>query len=154
MRVDSDGSIHVAADEVFCPNGMAITPDGKTLLVSQSTVQDLLAFDIDQHGNLSNRRVYTTLPEGATYDGMCLDAEGAIWVASPTSNEFLRMREGGEVADRIDSGKNLAIACMLGGPDRRTLFCLSSEAHLIEVTRLGQSRIDVITVDCPGAGWS
>jgi sugar lactone lactonase YvrE len=152
MRVNPDGQACVVAADVMCPNGMAITPDGKTLLVAQSASTDLLAFDIDGNGDLHNRRIYATLPNGVTSDGICLDAENALWVACPTSNEFLRVKEGGVITDRIDSGNAAAVACMLGGEDRKTLFCLTSMASLHTANQLGDSQIFLTKVDIPGAG--
>jgi len=153
IRVDPNGLVKVVASEILCPNGMAITPDAKTLLVSQSASTDLLAFDLDGKGDLHNRRLYARLPEGVTYDGICIDAENAVWVASPTTNEFLRIKEGGRITDRIGSGDAIAVACMLGGADRRTLFCLTSNLPLHEASQLGDSQIQYVEVSVPGVGW-
>jgi sugar lactone lactonase YvrE len=153
VRVDPDGIVECVASDVMCPNGMAITPDGRTLLVGQSTRTELLAFDIDAHGRLSDRRVYGRLPAQATFDGLCLDAQSAVWVASPVSNEFLRMLPGGKISDRIDTGRWRAIACMLGGEHRRTLFCFTASKETHETDSMGDSRISTVEVDIPGAGW-
>ena len=156
LYVEPDGRTRVVADEVFSPNGMAITPDGRTLIVAESGGFRLLAYDIALDGTLSNRRVYAEVPGGATPDGICLDAEGAVWLGSPTTFEFLRVREGGEVADRIPAGEpqgeRRGIACMLGGPERRTLFLVSSVTLIEGATEARTSRIDVVEVDVPGAG--
>ena len=154
VRVDLDGSVHVAATDVWCPNGMGITPDGSTLLVAQSASTEMLGFDLAVDGSLSNRHVYTTLPEGATYDGICVDSEGAIWAANPVGHEFLRAMPGGEITDRVDVGDMHAIACMLGGEDRKTLYCIINETNSLAVaekTRGGT--IGVVQVDIAGAGW-
>lgn len=151
VRVDPDGTASPAAEDLNFPNGTVITPDGRTLVVGESFAGCLTAFDIADDGSLSNRRVWAQL-EGAVPDGICLDAEGAIWVASPTSNDVLRVREGGEVADRvaIDSG---AYACMLGGDDRRTLLvCTSDSSDPVECARQRGGRIESMRVDVPGAG--
>lgn len=124
-RVDPDGGVHAAASDLVFPNGMMITPDGKTLIVGESFAGRLTAFDIGANGALSNRRVWAQLPEGAVPDGSCLDADGAIWTASPTTKEVLRLREGGEVLEKIATEQQ-AIACMLGGGDGKTLFILTS----------------------------
>jgi sugar lactone lactonase YvrE len=113
VRVDPDGRASVAADEMRFPNGSVITPDGRTLVVGESFGSCLTAFTIAADGALSGRREWAKLA-GATPDGICLDAENAIWVASPVSSEVLRVREGGAVAERIPTGRP-AIACMLGG---------------------------------------
>ncbi|HEY6395673.1 MAG TPA: SMP-30/gluconolactonase/LRE family protein, partial [Candidatus Binataceae bacterium] len=120
VMVPPDGSPRVAADDLMFPNGTVITPDGKTLIVGESFGAQLTAFDIAPDGSLSNRRVWAQL-EKAVPDGIALDAEGGIWVASPTSEECLRVLEGGQVTERIKV-ETEAFACMLGGRDRRTLF--------------------------------
>jgi sugar lactone lactonase YvrE len=151
-RVDPDGSVHVAADELMFPNGTVITPDGRTLVVGESFAGRLTAFDVAADGALSNRRIWAQLPEGAVPDGICLDGEGAIWVASPTTNDVLRVREGGEVAERIVADQSV-FACMLGSDDRRTLYVLTaagSDPERCKVDRSG--RIEAVEVDVPGAG--
>jgi sugar lactone lactonase YvrE len=125
-RVDPDGGVHAAAADLMFPNGMVITPDGRTLIVGESFAARLTAFDIASDGALSHRRVWAQLPEGAVPDGSCLDAEAAIWTASPTTKEVLRIHEGGAVSERIPMAQQ-AIACMLGGDDGKTLFILTSE---------------------------
>ena len=151
-RVDPDGTVTEAADELVFPNGTVITPDGKTLVVGETFASRMTAFDIAPDGGLSNRRLWAPLPERAVPDGCCLDAEGAIWVASPTTNDVIRLREGGEVADRIVADQG-CFACMLGGEDRRTLYVLtaaSSDPDECAANRTG--RIEAVRVDAPGAG--
>ena len=148
MRVDPDGSTHVAAEDLLFPNGTVITPDGRTMVVGESFGARLSAFDIADDGALSNRRVWAQLDGGRIPDGNCLDAEGAIWIASPTTKEVVRVREGGEVTDRITTGEREAIACMLGGDDRRTLFVLASTL----AREPGSGSISTVAVDVPGAG--
>lgn len=127
LRVDPDGAVSVAAEGVSFPNGMVITPDGKTLIVAETFGRQLTAFDIAEDGSLSNRRVWAELPEGAVPDGICLDLAGGIWAASPTTKDCIRLEEGGAVTDRISTGDAQAIACMLGGVDGRKLFILTAE---------------------------
>ena len=149
--VHPDGRVERAADELSFPNGSVITPDGGTLIVGESFGGCLSAFTIASDGTLSDRRVWAQL-EGAVPDGICLDAEGAVWVASPVSNEVLRVREGGETTHRIPTGQS-AIACMLGGADRQTLFVLTSKTTAPEeAVALKSARIDRLRVDVPGAG--
>ena len=151
-RVDPDGSAHIAAEDLIFPNGTIITDDGKTLVVGETFAARLTAFDIGADGSLSNRRVWAQLPQGAVPDGICLDAEGAIWVASPTSSEALRVREGGEVTERIDTGRG-CFACMLGGDDRKTLYLLDSSSSDPAQCRADKSAsIDAVEVAVPGAG--
>jgi sugar lactone lactonase YvrE len=152
--VQRDGSVSEAARDLQFPNGAVITPDGATLVVGESFGRRLTAFDIDAAtGALRNRRVWAQLEGGAVPDGICLDADGAVWVASPMTREVVRVHEGGRVSQRIASGERMAIACMLGGADRRTLFVLTS--HTIdpdECRRLRSARIERVRVDAPGAG--
>ncbi len=151
-RVDTDGSAHVAAEDLMFPNGTIITHDGKTLVVGETFAARLTAFDVAADGTLTNRRVWAQLPQGAVPDGICLDAEGAIWVASPTSNEALRIREGGEVSERIDTGRG-CYACMLGGADRKTLYLLVSASSDPAQCRANKTAsIDAVEVSVPGAG--
>ena len=121
--VRPDGSARQVADGIAFPNGMVITPDGSTLIMSESFTGRLLAFDIEPDGGLAHRRVWA---EGVGPDGICLDAEGCIWTHDPeTKASAARVREGGEVAepDPLEG----PFATMLGGPDRRTLFILVAE---------------------------
>lgn len=152
ILVTPDGGARVVADDMLFPNGTVITPDGKTLIVGESYGGRLSAFDIEADGSLTNRRVWAQL-QNATPDGICLDAEGACWVASPISNEFLRVREGGEVLQKI-ACEQMSIACALGGPEGRTLFCLTAPTtNPEENQRLQSARISCETVAAPHAGW-
>lgn len=148
MRVDPDGSTHVAAEDLLFPNGTVITPDGRTMIVGESFGARLTAFDVADDGSLSGRRVWAQLGDGRLPDGSCLDAEGAMWVASPTTKEVVRVREGGEITDRVSTEEREAIACMLGGDDRRTLFVLASTL----AREPGSGTISTVAVDVPGAG--
>jgi len=147
-----DGQARVVADDLYFPNGAVITPDGHTLIIGESYAARLTAFDIAEDGSLSGRRVWAALGKAAP-DGICLDAEGAIWLASPTSRDVLRVLEGGEVTHRIATPAQ-AVACMLGGPDRRTLFVLTTKVMLPAEQSL-QSRpgaIHAVVVTVPGVG--
>lgn len=152
VLVSPDGNARVVADQLDMPNGPVITPDHKTLIVAESFGHRLVAFDIAPDGSLSGRRVFAELGEGVP-DGICLDAEGAVWVSSPFTHEFVRVREGGAIAERIALSGKLAVACMLGGEDRRTLFLLTAETSM-EALRRGQSKgyIETVRVDIPGSG--
>jgi sugar lactone lactonase YvrE len=150
-RVDPDGSIHAAADGLMFPNGTVITPDGRTMIIAESFGRRLTAFDIAADGSLSNRRVWADLGKRVP-DGICLDAEGAIWVANPIINECFRVAEGGEILDIIETD-NRCFACMLGGPDRRTLFMLTSQHSLaVEASERRTGNILIADVESPGAG--
>jgi sugar lactone lactonase YvrE len=151
VRVDPDGSARVVARDLRFPNGSVITPDGRTLVVGESFAARLTAFDLAPDGSLGGRRTWAQL-EGAVPDGICLDAEGAIWVASPVSNEVLRVREGGRVLARVPT-EQMAIACMLGDEDRRTLYVLTAATtHPEEAARLRSARVLAGRVEVPGAG--
>lgn len=151
LLVQQDGQARVVADDLLFPNGCVITPDQSTLIVAETFGKRLTAFDIAADGSLGRRRVWADLGE-ASPDGICLDAEGAVWVASPPTSEFLRVREGGEIAERIKVS-NQAIACALGGPDGRTLYMVTgrvSKAPRALAERVG--RIESLRVTVPGAG--
>jgi sugar lactone lactonase YvrE len=148
--VRPDGETRLVADQLLFPNGTVITPDGGTLIVGESFGARLTAFDIAPDGTLSNRRIWAQL-EKAVPDGICLDAEGCIWLASPVSAEVLRVREGGEVTDRV-SVQTQAFACMLGGPERRSLFiCTAADSDPAKTDARG-GRIESVEVEVPGAG--
>ena len=150
--VHPDGRAQNVADDLSFPNGCVITPDGATLIVGESFGGRLTAFTIGESGELSDRRVFAQL-EGAVPDGICLDAEGAVWVASPVSGEVLRVREGGEITERVATDQ-MAIACMLGGEDGQTLFVLTSKSTAPEeALALRSARIERLGVAVPGAGW-
>lgn len=151
MRVDPDGSVTVAADDIRFPNGTVITPDGTTLIIGESYGGCLTAFDVDADGALSNRRRWAKL-QGAVPDGICLDAEGAIWSACPLTGRVLRVIEGGEVTDVVSVTRNGAYACMLGGADGRTLFICAADASDPAVTGTMRGAIETVEVDVPHAG--
>ncbi|HEX9832195.1 MAG TPA: SMP-30/gluconolactonase/LRE family protein [Mycobacterium sp.] len=151
-RVDPDGSVAIVAENLDFPNGMVITPDGATLIVAESTGRRLTAFTVGADGSLSGRRIFADGLDGPP-DGICLDAEGGVWVAMTLAHAFERIVEGGDVTDRIDMADRTAIACTLGGPERRTLFLLSStDAYPQRLIGTKQSRVDAMAVDIPGAG--
>ncbi|WP_296445173.1 SMP-30/gluconolactonase/LRE family protein [Rhodoferax sp. UBA5149] len=152
IMVTPDAQASVVADDLQFPNGSVITPDGRTLIVAESYGARLTAFTIGADGTLGERRVWAQL-QGAAPDGICLDAQGAVWVASPISREVLRVREGGEVTHRIPT-LGQAVACMLGGPQRKTLFVLTGKVMLTpEQSRLALSgMIFTMPVDVPGVG--
>jgi len=152
ILVNPDGSTRVAADGFDFPNGTVISPEGNTLVVGESMGHRLTAFNIQSDGSLTNRRPFADLGE-AVPDGIALDAEGAIWVASPMSKELLRVRDGGAVAERL-TFDTMPIACALGGPERRTLFMLTSDSINPDECRAKKaSKIWIKEVAVAGAGW-
>ncbi len=125
LRVDPDGSVHEATDGLRMANGLVVTADGSTLVAAESTGKDLVAFDLAADGTLSNRRVWAELPEYP--DGICIDAQDGIWIASPVGDCCARVLEGGEVTDVVDFPGRHTIACAIGGDVGHTLFvCTSS----------------------------
>lgn len=155
VLVTLDGSVRQVAGDLTFPNGMAVTPDNATLIVAESFASRLTAFDIADDGGLSNRRMWAELNGGAP-DGICIDAEGAVWYADVPNQCAVRVREGGEILDTVSLDRG-CFACMLGGADRRTLFMLTAEwsgtddAEAQIARRTG--RIYVADVEIPGAGW-
>ena len=150
----------IAADDILFPNGTVITEDGKTLIVGETYAAKLTAFDVNDDATLSNRRVWADLAQSIDNgnvpvpDGMCLDAEGAIWVASPSTSDVIRVKEGGEILERISVETN-AYACMLGGIDRKTLFICTSNASGVDpdsALREKSGKIEIVEVEVPGAG--
>jgi sugar lactone lactonase YvrE len=152
VRLDPGDSATVVANDLDFPNGMVITPDRKTLIVAESIGRRLTAFTIDDGGALGDRRVFADGLDGPP-DGIALDAEGGVWTSMTLAHQFERVTEGGAVTDRIDMGERVAIACALGGPERRTLFLLSStDAYPKRLVGTRLSRLDAVTVATPGAG--
>jgi sugar lactone lactonase YvrE len=149
----ADGIVQEVADDLVFPNGMVITPDRRTLIVAETFAHRLTAFDIDPaNGKLSNRRIFADLVDKMP-DGICMDAEGAIWMASSETLEFLRVREGGEITHRIDTGGRFAAACVTGGPDRMSLYMIT--AHMtpeLFVARQTTARVEVAPLDIAGQG--
>jgi sugar lactone lactonase YvrE len=126
LRVDPDGSAREVTDGLRFANGMVVTADGKTLVVAESAGRCLTAFSLAPDGALSDRHLWADLPETDYPDGICIDAEDAIWISGPASDRFVRVRAGGEVTDIVETRGRHAIACALGGDDGCTLFCCTS----------------------------
>jgi sugar lactone lactonase YvrE len=151
VLVNPEGQARVVSDGLLFPNGTVITPDGQTLIVAETFGHRLTAFDLEPDGALSHRRVWADL-EGAFPDGICLDAEGAIWVAAPEPGEVRRIRERGLVTHRVKVSTR-PYACMLGGPERRTLLVCTAESAVPGRGRgrVG-GRIEILEVEVPGDG--
>jgi sugar lactone lactonase YvrE len=153
--VTPDGAIRQVADDAAFPNGMVVTPDNATLILAESYSGRLTAFDIASDGSLSNRHVWATI-EGSAPDGICLDAENAVWYADVPNRRCARVRKGGEILQTYSLDRG-CFACMLGGADGRTLFMLaatwgdSAAATLAERGRTGQAL--TAAAPAPRAGW-
>lgn len=166
QRVDPDGTVTVVAEDLMCPNGMALTPDERTLFVNESFAARVSAFDVAADGSLSNRRVWAsftdatleTVPEaladGAILpDGMTLDAEGAIWLADCHGQGVTRVAAGGEVLERISTAPHAVFSCTLGGADLRTLYLCTTFPYGAGDPRVQhESTMRRVEVDVPGAG--
>jgi sugar lactone lactonase YvrE len=153
VLVTADGSARQVADNIAFPNGMAVTRDNSTLIIAESYGKRLTAFDIAADGSLSTRRVWADLGEGVP-DGICIDAEGAVWYADVPNKRCARVCEGGEVSQIVNADRG-CFACMLGGADRRTLFIMAAEWHgmakMVDSARTGQ--VLAIDAPAPGVGW-
>jgi sugar lactone lactonase YvrE len=152
--VTPDGVVSEVADDIAFPNGMTVSPDNKTLIVADSYGHRLVAFSIAPDGSLSGRRVWAELGDG-TPDGICVDAEGAVWYADVPNQWCARVAEGGEVRQviKLDRG---GFACALGGPDGRTLFVVAARWQGMtgaEPVEPGSGQVLAAAVDVPGAGW-
>lgn len=151
-RVAPDGTVSAAAEELWFPNGIALTGDGRALVVAESGAFCLTAFTVSADGALSDRRVWAALGEGNAPDGICLDAEGAAWVALPHQKKFVRVREGGEIVETIEVSDH-ALACALGGPERRTLYMtVSLELEPEKCLSNPSAAVLAAEVDVPGEG--
>ncbi len=144
--VTPDGSARQVADGLEFPNGMAVTGDDSSLIVAESYAGRLTAFDIGEHGELSNRRVWADLPGEQGGDGICIDGDGAVWVAS--LNACLRVREGGEILQTIELDQ-FCFACMLGGEDGTTLFMNVADWTGTEGVAEGPPTGKVLAVEAP-----
>lgn len=164
-RVDPDSTVTTVAEDLGFPNGMVILP-GEVLLVAETFAGRITAFDIDAWGGLSNRRVWAQFGEtpqttdvgGAVEelpigpDGICADAEGAIWVADALHARVIRVREGGEIVDEIPTGTGV-FACMLGGEDGRTLFLCAAPSFAEHERRpVREAQLLAVKVDVPHGG--
>jgi sugar lactone lactonase YvrE len=159
IAVRSDGTWFVAADGLESPNGHILTPDEHTLLIAESAAARISAFDRAADGTLSNRRIYASLqpssggPPFAPPDGICLDAEGAVWVADPIGARVFRALPGGETTHEYRIDGLIPVACVLGGVDRRTLLiCAAADWRRDEVRKSPSGIIAAIDVEIPGVG--
>jgi sugar lactone lactonase YvrE len=153
IRVEPDGTVDVAADDMRFPNGTVLTDDGRTLVVAETLGLRLTAFDVGDDGRLSGRRVWADLSSSfVPPDGICLDAEGAIWVANAMGRTCVRVHEGGRISDTVELGQHV-FACALGGEDGTTLFaCTAPDSHAGRRSAVTEARIESVPVDVPGAG--
>lgn len=152
VRVDADGSVHLAAQNMHFPNGSVITADGTTLIVAETLAGCLTAFTIQPDKSLTARRIWASVP-GVAPDGICLNEKNQVWVANAVGPEVVLVAQGGNIIERVATSQP-CYACMLGGRDGRTLFALTaarSEGHHASVARTG--KIETVRVQAAGAGW-
>lgn len=168
IRVDPDGSARVVADDLVNPNGMALTPDGRTLLVAETFAARITAFTVDGRGGLSGRRVWAQFGEGGyetmddAYaegallpDGIALDRDGALWVGDCRGAGASRVLEGGRITDHVETGEYATFAVALGGAEGRTLLlCTAPPFETVDHRTARAGAMCAFDVDVPGAGWS
>ena len=151
ILVMPDGETRVVADGLRFPNGIAVSADNSRLVVAEMDGECLAEYDIEADGGLNFRRRFGSMKAP---DGICLDHEQAVWVASFDECAFIRVDRGGRELQRLEVPGRRAVACVLGGPARRTLFCLSAATSPEELRqRKSSARIDVVDVEIPGAGY-
>jgi sugar lactone lactonase YvrE len=153
-HVAPDGTVRPVADDIAFPNGMAVTADNSTLIVADSYRHNLLAFDIAADGSLTGRRVWADLGESAP-DGICVDAESAVWYAEVPGKRCVRVAEGGAELRTVPLDRG-GFACVLGGQEGRTLFITAAEWRGMTDAQLvapGSGQVLAVDVDVPGAGW-
>jgi sugar lactone lactonase YvrE len=152
VLVTPDGAVRRVAEDLLFPNGMAVTADNATLIVAESYGTRLTAFQVDGAGGLTGRRVFAEVDEAP--DGICVDAEGAVWYATVPGRRCVRVAEGGRVLETVELDRG-GFACVLGGPDRRTLFVTAAQwrPDLPELVPAGSGRVYAARVTVPGAGW-
>jgi sugar lactone lactonase YvrE len=152
--VTPDSSARRVAAGIAFPNGMAVTPDNATLIIAESHGKKLTAFDIASDGSLSNRRVWADL--GGVPDGICIDADNAVWYGDVPNKCCVRVREGGEVLQTINLDRG-CFACVLGGIGNKTLFLIATEwrgmENIPEVARARTGQVLPIEAPAPGVGW-
>jgi sugar lactone lactonase YvrE len=150
--VTPDGDAQMVASDLATPNGLAVTPDGTTLIAAESFGNRLHAWTIQADGSLADQRVFADLGQRHP-DGICLDVEGGVWVGCFLSCEFLRVLEGGEITDRVATGESWAVAPALGGPDMRTLYLVINDTTFGGIaTGNSTCRIEAVEVAVPGTG--
>ncbi len=150
FRIDPAGVPTVVETDMVFPNGTVVLPGTSTLVVAETWAARLSAFDIDETGALSGKRVWAELPEGSTPDGICVDEAGGVWVSSIATSRFYRVEEGGRVTQTIVVEGRCATDCVLGGADGTTLFLLTSNSWQPSETAGREGRIEAVEVEVPG----
>lgn len=150
LLVTPDGKVTAVADDLLFPNGMAISRDGRILIVAETFAKRLTAFDINSNGSLAGRRVFADLGARAP-DGICMDVSGAVWAACPFAGEFVRVAEGGRILDIVEVPDRWAVTVALGGQGRDTLYCATARTTLAEFhSGRASASIETLRVEVPG----
>lgn len=150
--IEPTGHVTVAVQDMSFPNGTVVLPGGRTMVIAESFARRLTAFDITEQGRLTSRRTWAELPPDGGPDGICVDVQGGIWVASPGGSQFFRVEEGGSVTDRVDVPGRMAVDCVLGGADGTTLYLLTSDSTApTDTVGTRAGRIEAVNVPVPGA---
>jgi sugar lactone lactonase YvrE len=152
LLVDTDGGVQLLSDQVIFPNGAVMTQDRRQLIVAETFAHRLTGFSLDQQGRVEHSSLWADLGD-RTPDGICLDQQGMIWVASPATREVIRVQQGGAIVDRCAT-IGTPYACMLGGTQRRTLYLCTSESDDPDKALASRSgRIEYVEVAVGGAGY-
>jgi sugar lactone lactonase YvrE len=152
VLVTPDGEARVVATDMATPNGLAVTPDQSTLIASETGTGRVHAFTIGPDGDLTDQRTFADLGPARGPDGLCLDEEGAVWVASYKTGEVLRVLDGGEVTHRVEVAGRLPVAPALGGADGRTLFVVVNESADLQGSEGARGEIEMARVEVAGVG--
>lgn len=148
---EQDFQVRTATENVHFPNGAAVSPDGRTYYVAETAANRVSRFRIGPDGSLHDGETAADLPDMP--DGLCLDGEGALWVALLRRGEFWRVAADGGVTHRLSADGRLAVACVLGGPDRRTLYLCSAATTMEDLARGISTGFIHTTTAAAGAGW-
>ena len=151
VLVEPDGTARPVGGEILVPNGTVVTPGGETLILAETLSNRLTAFAIEPDGSLAGQRIFAELP-GRLPDGICLDAEGGVWIADSASTSCVRVVEGGAIADEVDAGRP-CFACMLGGESGSTLFVVTADGYDAESKSRHTGAVERVEVRVPRAGW-
>ena len=155
ILVRRDGRAEIQPNDLVGPNGCAISADGRTLFTAESGASRLSAYAVSPDGYIHSKRVFAEFDRETMVDGICLDAEGALWVADPRGQRCVRVLDGGQVTHVIDTSPKSCVACVLGGPDRRSLFLMLYKMGTLSLPNpeeCREGRIALINVDVPGIG--
>jgi len=121
-----DGTDVAMLDGVHIANGLANSPDGRTLYLADSKKGVIWAFDLDATGALGERRVFAQTEPGASPDGMAVDVEGHVWNAHWGAWRMVRYRPDGSIDRTLRMPVEQPTSCAFGGPDLRTLYITSA----------------------------